>query len=111
MNQKVYIAFDKYNYENLNKLNWGVSQGSPILPILAELFVASALNLFPQGNPVQLRAYVDNHTLSTTSHSLEENAEHLTQAYHILEEHLAFFGLALKADKTKLMHFYARLPS
>ena len=73
-NRKVRIAFDGYTHENLNKPNRGVPQGSPISPILAELFAASALDLFPQGNPVRLRAYVDDHTLSTASHSLEENA-------------------------------------
>ena len=47
LNQKVCIAFDEYTHENLNKLNWEVPQGSPISPILAELFTAAALDLFP----------------------------------------------------------------
>ena len=53
---------------------------------------------------------MDDHTLSTVSTSLEENEARLTQAYHALETHLASLGLALEADKTELMHFYAKHP-
>ena len=108
---KVRIAFDRYTHPSLDKPNRGVPQGSPISPILAELFVASTLQLFPSGHPVRLRAYVNDHTLSTASTLLAENEARLTQAYHTLETHLASLGLALEADKTELMHFYAKLPS
>ena len=86
------------------KPNHGVLQGSPVSPILAELFASSALTAL-QGTSTQLLAYVDDHLLGTEGDSVASNADQLQRAYNTLSSHLATLGLSLDSAKTECMHF------
>ena len=79
-------------------------QGSPVSPILAELFASSALTSL-QGTSTQLLAYVDDHLLGAEGNSVTSNADQLQRAYNTLSTHLATMGLSLDSAKTECMHF------
>ena len=86
------------------KPDHGVPQGSPVSPILAELFASLALTCV-QNTPTRLMAYVDDHLLGTSSRSVETNAKRLQEGYNTLATHLATMGLSLDSAKTECMHF------
>ena len=60
--RSVAISFDGFCGPLALKPDHGVPQGSPVSPILAELFASSALTCL-QNSPTRLKAYVDDHLL------------------------------------------------
>ena len=88
------------------KPDHGVPQGSPVSPILAELFASSALSLFEGSDLlIKLKAYVDDHLLGTAGESDLANCHCLSVGYEQLANHLATLNLGLDAVKTECMHF------
>ena len=102
--RSVAISFDGFCGPLALKPNHGVPQGSPVSPILAELFASSALTSL-QGTSTQLLAYVDDHLLGAEGDSVVSNADQLQTAYNTLSTHLATMGLSLDSAKTECMHF------
>lgn len=104
--RSIAVSFDGFCGPFAPKPDHGVPQGSPVSPILAELFASSALTLFSStADQVHLRAYVDDHLLSTSSKSVGQNIRVLQRAYTRLQEYLQSIGLGLDSAKTECMHF------
>ena len=105
-NRFVAISFDGFCGPMAPKPDHGVPQGSPVSPILAELFASSALSIFEGSDLlIKLKAYVDDHLLGTTGKSVLANCHHLSVGYEQLANHLATLNLGLDAVKTECMHF------
>ena len=102
-NRAVAISFDGYCGPARPKPDHGIPQGSPVSPILAQLFAGSALTLF-DGTDITLRAFVDDHLLGCSSPSVLANTVKLQRGYDRLATHLASLGLSLDSAKTEVMH-------
>lgn len=107
---RVALSFDGFTDTLTPIPNMGVPQGSPISPILSALFATSLLTSLQVSDPlVFVRAYVDDHLLTTSSSSIATNVVHLEQAYVSFSAACHALGLSLDDDKTELIHWTRRL--
>ena len=97
----------------------GISQGSPVSPILASFYLADLLEVFQDMNalliPEHLKTtkptnigiliYVDDGKLTVSSMLIASNITLLAEVYKIIDQWLWKAGLALDQDKCEIMHY------
>jgi len=101
----------------------GISQGSPISPILISFYSAGLLNIFETlTNPIEIPEnhaynhpthvsilmYVDDGKLTVSSQSLDTNNYIPAKAYQLVDQWLHLAGLFPDKDKRELMHYTRR---
>ena len=103
-NRFVAISFDGFCGPMAPKPDHGVPQGSPVSPILSDLFASSVLSIFDGSDLlIKLKAYFNDHLLGTAGESVLANCHRLSVGYVQLANHLATLNLGLDFVLTLLM--------
>ncbi|KAF8631513.1 hypothetical protein AX17_005077, partial [Amanita inopinata Kibby_2008] len=101
----VRIHIDDHTGNHITLAGIGIPQGSPISPILSSIYTAFILHSIKDIPNTDLKAYVDDNSIASVSHSLNINIECLKQSFNIIVNKLSAIGLSIDADKTELIHF------
>ena len=97
----VRLAFDGQT-EELQEVETGVPQGSPVSPILFLIYVSEMVANIPG---IEQLSYIDDFGLLTASTSLKKNARTLQRAVEALTEYGNQQAVQFDLAKTELIHF------
>lgn len=105
-NRTVTLSFDGFTAQPVAVPNLGVPQGSPISPILANLYAAPCLQSIPDN--LSTRAFVDDHSFAGTVSppQIPQLITRLQRAYLLMDTSFRARGCVLDGPKTELGVFY-----
>ena len=86
-------------------LGVGVLQGSPLLPILFLLYIATLYKALAKSPGLLIVGFVDNINLIVFSGDAQANCRRLENAWRICERWAKSRGIEFAPQKSKLIHF------
>ncbi|KAK9882936.1 hypothetical protein WA026_023864 [Henosepilachna vigintioctopunctata] len=89
------------------QMNRGLPQGSPISPVLFNLFVKDITNLI-RSTGVQILQYADDTTVISTGSTIDSAHKKMSETLQLIEEWIQEKGLQISPNKSKAMILFFR---